>query len=79
MADRPASAPLPPRRPLGPDDLAVPVPYQGAAKVGLVTLGKRPDGSWLMVMTADGKTREYELSDRMVVRIVKDAVAGIVG
>lgn len=79
MADRPAGSPMPPRRPLGPDDLAVPVPHQGAAKVGLVTLGKRPDGSWLMVMTADGKTREYELSARMVARLIKDGVAGIVG
>ena len=79
MATSPAGEAGSPQPAFDRDALAVRVPDTGAAKVGLITLGKRPDGSWLMVMTADGKTREYELSDRMVVRIVKDAVAGIVG
>ena len=79
MADRPADPSLPPRRAFDHDAVAVPVRGEGAAKVGLITLGKLPDGSWLMVMTADGKTREYALSGQMVARLVKDGVAGIVG
>lgn len=48
-------------------------------KVELLTYGQTPDGRWIMILTAGGKTHEFEMPDRMIARLLKEWLAAAIG
>jgi hypothetical protein len=54
------------------------LPAQRTPKAELVTISKRKEGEFVMMVTAGGKVHEFEIPPRLVAYLIKEGLALIV-